>query len=612
MTAERQHVDLRNIARSVGLLAAIIEGSEDAIVAKDVHGVIIGWNPGAERLFGYLEQEVVGRHISMLVPDHRRGEERDILARVLGGQRIKMYETERRRKDGTIVPVALTISPLRDRDGRIVGASKIARDITERRTALERQARLAAIVESSDDAIYSKTPTGIVDSWNRAAEQLFGYAADEIIGKDVRMLLPPDQRDEENEILRRVLAAERIEHYETRRLHRDGHLVELSLTISPLAGADGTIIGASVIARDISEQRRAHIWREQLAAIVESSEEAILSKDVDGIVTSWNPAAERLYGYAAEEMVGRSISILTPPDRDGEDENLVHRVMSGTPLENHHVRRRRKDGSIIDVSLTISPIRDASGTVVGASTIARDLSQQKEAEQLLERANAELRRVNALKTSFLAMASHELRTPLTAISGFTSTMLAMEDALTDEQRRNFLEIIDRQARRLHRLVEDLLTLSQIESGKLRTQPAPVDVSLTIKQILAEFGGTGIDVSCPPGLVAACDEHHLEQILVNFVANARKYGAEPISIEADESDEGIVIRVRDAGLGVPESFRPRLFDSFQRFEAHAHIEGTGLGLSIVRGLAEAQGGDAWYEPATPNGACFCVRVPAHSA
>src|SRR6202011_2680059 len=185
-------------------------------------------------------------------------------------------------------------------EGRVIGASKIARDVTERRRAGQLAQRLVAIVESSDDAIVSKDLDGIVKTWNLGAERLFGYTAEEAIGKPITLLIPMDRRDEESEILSRIRRGERIDHYETVRRRKDGSLVEISLTVSPIKNAEGTIIGASKIARDITERKRAEQLTQRFASIVESSEDAIVSKDLDGIIQTWNPGAERLFGYTAE------------------------------------------------------------------------------------------------------------------------------------------------------------------------------------------------------------------------------------------------------------------------------------------------------------------------
>jgi PAS domain S-box-containing protein len=258
-------------------VAAIVESSDDAIISKNLDGIITSWNRGAQAIFGYSPEEVIGKPVSILIPTERQDEEPSILKRLRRGERIDHYETVRRRKDGTLIDISLTISPVRDPSGAIVGASKIASDITERRRAETQIAEVAAIVESSDDAIISKNLDGIIRSWNRGAQKLFGYSAEEVIGKPVSILIPPDRHNEEPEILQRLRRGERIEHYETVRRRKDGSFVEISLTISPVRNAAGTIIGASKIARDISERKHSQAQIAILAGEAEHRAKNVLA-----------------------------------------------------------------------------------------------------------------------------------------------------------------------------------------------------------------------------------------------------------------------------------------------------------------------------------------------
>jgi PAS domain S-box-containing protein len=240
-----------------GLLAAIVESSDDAIISKTLDGMITSWNRGAEKLFGFTAAEAVGQHIFLIIPEDRRAEEAVVLAALRRGERIDHFETTRRTTDGRLVPVSLTVSPVRDGNGRIIGASKVARDITERHQSDELRARLSAIVESSDDAIVSKTLDGIITSWNRGAERLFGYSEAEAVGQHIYLIIPAERRAEGDDVLARLRRGERIDHFETVRLAKDGRRVPISLTVSPLEDSRGNIIGASKVARDITDRKRA-------------------------------------------------------------------------------------------------------------------------------------------------------------------------------------------------------------------------------------------------------------------------------------------------------------------------------------------------------------------
>jgi PAS domain S-box-containing protein len=235
-------------------LAAVVDSSDDAIVTKTLDGVIRSWNRGAERLFGYTAEEAVGQLIFLLIPPDRIAEEHDVLARLRQGERIDHFETIRQTKDGRRIPISLTVSPVRDHQGNLIGASKVARDISMRVQRDELRARLAAIVKSSDDAIVSKTLDGVITSWNEAAERLFGYTAEEAVGQPIFLIVPNDRKAEEEDVLSRLRRGERITHFETLRQTKDGRQVPVSLSVSPLRDDQGRIIGAAKVARDISDR----------------------------------------------------------------------------------------------------------------------------------------------------------------------------------------------------------------------------------------------------------------------------------------------------------------------------------------------------------------------
>jgi PAS domain S-box-containing protein len=247
-------------------LAAFVDSSADAIVTETLDGIITSWNPAAEALFGWPAAAAVGRHVRLIIPPERHAEEADVLARVRRGEVVDHFETVRLTKNGRLVDVFLTVSPVKDSSGRIVGASKIARDITERRRFDETRARLAAIVESSEDVIVSKDLDGIITSWNPAAERMFGWTAAEAIGRPITLIIPEERRAEEDEVIAKIRRGERVEHFDTVRISRDRRLIDVSLTLSPVRDSTGRVVGASKIARDITERRRLEEERRQLLA----------------------------------------------------------------------------------------------------------------------------------------------------------------------------------------------------------------------------------------------------------------------------------------------------------------------------------------------------------
>lgn len=363
------------------LLSAIVDSSHDAILSTSLDGTITSWNRGAERIFGYTAEEIIGQSVLTLIPAEFHEEEAGIQRRLRNGERIDHFESTRQRKDGGQFPVALTISPIRDVDGRIIGASKIARDLTGHRKYVEARNLLVAIVESSDDAIISKDLNGIITSWNSAAGRIFGYRPEEIIGRSVLTLIPPDLHGDEPMILAKLRRGERIDHFETTRVRKDGTTVRVSLTISPIRDGAGVLVGASKVARDITAEREAEMILRRHAAIVDSSDDAIIGKDLNGVITSWNAGAARIFGYSAEEVIGRSVTMLMPPDQANEEPYILARISRGERIEHHETIRRRKNGELFPIAITISAIRDATGKVIGASKIGRDITRQKNDER---------------------------------------------------------------------------------------------------------------------------------------------------------------------------------------------------------------------------------------
>jgi len=366
--------------KNAQLTAAIVQYSDDAIIGSTLAGVITSWNPAAERMYGYSPMEIIGKYANMLLPDDRAGEMQANLGAVRGGQAVQRLETIRVRKDGTEVPVSITVAPIRDEDGVVVGASAVHRDVTEQRQAFEASQRMSAIVESSDDAIFGSTLEGTITSWNPAAARLFGYSSEEIIGTSGKLLSPGDHTDEIRTILAKVGSGQPIEHLETIRIRKDGTVFPVSLTVSPIRGVEGAVVGASAICRDVTQQRQAFETAQRIAAIVESSEDAIIGETLAGVITSWNPAAARMFGYSGAEIIGKSARLLVPEDQADEFKSILAKINAGQRVEHLETFNVQKDGTVFPISLTVSPIRD-DGTFVGASVICRDMTEQQHVAQ---------------------------------------------------------------------------------------------------------------------------------------------------------------------------------------------------------------------------------------
>jgi two-component system cell cycle sensor histidine kinase/response regulator CckA len=371
-------------ARAEKRSLAVVGARPGAVLDTDLAGIVVSWDKGAQEFYGYTAEEMIGQPITTVIPEHLHEESLKFLRDAAAGNPPARHETIRKRKHGSPVQALLIVSPLRNSEGKVIGASMIAHDITERKRAEECE-RLAAVVESSDDAIIGQSLDGTIFAWNPGAERLYGYAASEAVGRPIQMLLPPERANEESEILARIGRGERIRHFETVRVRKDGTRIDVSVTISPVRDRTGTINGASRIARDITERKRAEEVPSRLAAVVESSDDAIIGKSLDGTITAWNPGAENLFGYSASEALGKPIQMLVPPERANEESDILARIENGERINHFETVRVQKDGRQIDVSVTISPIRDRNGTIVGASKIARDISKRKCAEEELRK-----------------------------------------------------------------------------------------------------------------------------------------------------------------------------------------------------------------------------------
>ena len=476
---------------------------------------------------------------------------------------------------------------------------------------------LAAIVESSDDAIIGKTLQNVITSWNAGAERLYGYSAEQMVGRSISVLVPLDRPDEINEILAKVKTGTRVEHFETKRVHKDGNLIDVSLTVSPVRDADGTVVGAALVARDISDRKRADAVRSELAAIVDSSDDAIIGKTLDGVITSWNHGAQHLYGYAAEEMVGQTIALLVPPARPHELEEILGSLADNKGAKHFEADRVRKDGMMIYVAVTISPIRNSYGTVVGSSSVARDITEQVSVRAALKTSG--LRRVEDVvraKDEVIALVSHELRSPLASIVGFTE--LLQSRVLTDSQRKSYLGVMLKEGRRLTALINSVLELQRLENGHQKLDLVPVDVKALLKRAVDSAGlddRRALGLAVPNGVpLVMADADAILQVMANFVSNARKYSPDGGSIRIGARVVGNMVQVyvRDHGLGVPVADLPKLFERFYRVDSpdRQSIRGTGLGLSINQRIVEAHGGNVEAQSeGLGKGSVFQFTLPA---
>lgn len=489
----------------------------------------------------------------------------------------------------------------------------------------------SAIIESSDDAIISKDLNGVIQSWNRGAERIFGYTPEEVVGKPVTILMPEGRQGEEIEILARIRNGERIDHYETIRKRKDGKNIHVSLTVSPVRDDSGLIIGASKIARDITSQKQAEELQRHFRAIVEFSDDAIISKDLNGIIQSWNRGAEHIFGYLASEVIGKPVAILLPEGREDEEPRILARLRKGERIDHYETIRKRKDGELVNISLTVSPIKDNSGKIIGASKIARNITAQKQAEAALRLARQELARANedlegkivartaSLKAAISQMqefsytVSHDLRAPVRAMHGYATAVIEDYGERLDDRGREYLERIVRGSDRMDKLIHDVLIYSRLAQSEIKTQS--IDLEKLIRDILhqyPEMQPPHLEVRIKTPLIPVmAHESALSQALSNLLTNAKKFiapGINPkIEIWTEQHADIVRLWIKDNGIGIKPRHHARLFGLFERVSQENGYEGTGIGLAIVRKALEKMGGTVGFVSDGTNGSSFWIEL-----
>jgi PAS domain S-box-containing protein len=561
------------------------------------------------------------------------------MRRIHKGERVDRYETVRAQKDGTQIPVSVTLAPITDRDGSIVGVAKIARDIRTQREA-ERQLRadellLRTTLRSIGDAVITTDSEGRVTFLNPVAERLTGWTTDEAQGQPLDQVFVIVNEETslraENPVaraLREGVVVGLANH--TLLVARDGTRRPIDDSAAPIRDDAGHAFGAVLVFRDISERRRRERDLQVLAAIVASSDDAIVSKTLDGTITAWSPGAERIFGWTRTEAVGQNIRLIIPPDRGAEEDTILARIRRGERVEALETVRVAKDGRRVETELSISPVRDGGGTgeIIGAAKIARDVSERRRAEEaravLLKRAEAaraEADAANRTKDQFLAILSHELRTPLSAMFGWIQMLRNQQ--VPAERTQHALDVIHRNTVLQARLIDDLLDIARVQTGKLHVEKQPVQLIRVIEDAIEALQR---DLSAQQLVLErqleseACvvlgDPTRLGQVVNNLLSNAVKFtppgGRIDVTLERDR--EYALIQVRDTGIGIEADDLPYIFERFAQVGgsgARAHA-GLGLGLAIVRHLVELHGGAvSASSPGSGRGATFTVRLPVIS-
>ena len=642
-------------------LSVTLTSIGDAVLATDTAGRITFLNPVAELLTGWPEGEALGRPadgVFRVINEQTRAPGEDIVAHALGEGRIVALanHTALLARDGREIPIEDSAAPIRDSGGTVSGVVVVFHDVTQKRQAENARTQLAAIVEGSDDAILSKDLDGTITSWNAGAERLFGYRPEEVIGRSIKLLLPPERQEEEAPIMARIQTDERVNHFETVRLAKDGRSLAVSVTISSLKDGGGRIIGASKIVRDISAWRRAERRSELLAQtasrLLNSDDPQRVVDELCGRVLEFLNC-QVFFNFLVDEKQQRlhlnACAGITRPDA-AKIEWLDHcaavcgntardgcRFVAGSIQGTHDPRTELVKGFGIQ-AYACHPLMVAGmflGTLSFGTRNRKDFTEEelslmkavadlmvtaierKRAQAALQLTAEEVKRSNRDLEQFAYIASHDLQEPLRAVGGYVKLLQRRFPQNMDPKALEYIHGAADGAERMERLISDLLAFSRVGARGGAFSPADLDAILTesLHNLQAGIVSTRAHVTRDALPTLAVDATQMMQLFQNLIGNAIKFRGEQapeIHVGARKEPGRWVFSVRDNGIGIEPQYFERIFQIFQRLHTRQHYAGTGIGLAICKKIVERHDGAIWVESGPGQGSTFFFSLPATSA
>lgn len=636
-----------------------------AIYTCDRNGYITAYNKAAVQLWG--REPEIGKarwggswKVYQVNGEPVKLETRAVTRTLKEKKVIEGDEVIIERPDGSTRNVLPSSVPIFDQQGELIGATNTLIDITEQRKADTQQSMLAAIIASTDDAIISKTLDGIITSWNGAAERMFGHTSSKAIGKHITLIIPPERLEEENVIISKIRNGEKMDHFETWRVTKDGRQIPLSITVSPIKDHTGRVVGASKIARNISAQKAAeealHQYTQNLETLYSVGKLIAEDLDVHSILQKVTDETTKMTGaefgaffYNTIDKKGEAYMLYTlsgAPKESFEKFGMPRNtaVFSKTfkgegVLRSDDITRDERyghnpphngmpKGHLPVVSYLAVPVISKSGTVIGGlffghpkpgmfkkehETLVANIAGQ--AAIALDNAQLyeEIKTLNARKDEFIGIASHELKTPLTSMNGY---LQIMERNLTNDRNINFVRKTKSQLDKLLTLVNDLLDVSKIQAGKLELTKETFDLQALISEsieIAYQLSTSHRIILCNEfeELPVRADKHRIEQVIINLLTNAIKYSprASQVNVDIARSDKYVTVMVRDKGIGIDKEYQEHIFSRFFRADGLApHMSGLGLGLYISKEIIERHHGKIGVRSEPGMGSEFYFSLP----